>query len=388
MFIIFITRGYPSKRHLQNGNFEATQAQALAKMGHKVIVIGINCYSIKNYDILGSHHRYSDGLEIYEDYSLAIPSHSKMPFAFKSWILSKKINKFLKKIIKIHGKPDIVHSHYLLMTSAASNVVPQYDIPWVCTEHWSQINSPNLSKKIIEKGKLAYAKVDKILGVSNQTVNSIREKFAKDATVMYNMVDNRYFADDSNQGITDNFAFISIGEMSDNRKGFDILLKAFHKYLNLGNDGILYIIGHGILQNQYEALAKELGISKYVKFLPEMSQEELASYIDRSKVLVMSSRIETFGVVLIEAMAKGKPVIATKCGGPEDFITEEMGLLVPPEDADLLAEAMIRIKNEYDSYDQKRIKDLCYNNYSQESIAGRILDIYDSVIKKNVSKIF
>lgn len=379
MFIVFISRGYPSARHIQNGNFEATQAQALAKLGHKVIVIGVNCYSIKNYDILGFHNRQEDGIEIYEDYLLAIPSHNRMPFKFKSWLLSKRIDKILHKIINTHGKPDIIHSHYLLMTSAISRIVSKYHVPLVCTEHWSQINSPSLSKSIIASGKKAYEKVNRILAVSNQTVRSIKDKFGKDATVMYNMVDDIFFNISNDEPTNSIFTFIAIGEMSDNRKGFDILLRAFSRYVRAGNTGKLYLRGHGILKVQYEELAKELGINDNVEFLSEMSHNELDSYISRSHVVVMSSRIETFGVVLIEGMAKGKPVIATKCGGPEDFITEEMGILVPIENDEELANAMISIKYNYDSYDKKRIKELCYQNYSQESIANKIVEIYTSI---------
>ena len=381
MFVVFITRGYPSKNHLQNGIFEAIQAHALKKLGHKVIIIGVNCYSIKNYDILGSHHRIEDGIEIFEDYSLAIPSHNRMPFVWQSKILSKKIRKYLNLIIKEHGKPDVIHSHYLLMTSAVSRIIPEYNIPLVCTEHWSRINSNLLPQSTLEDGKRAYDKVDRILAVSNQTSKSILEKFDKKSNVVYNMVHDTYFDSKKKCYLNNEFTFISIGTMSNNRKGFDILLKAFAKFLASGENGILNIIGQGVLLNQYKELAKKLGINDKVEFIPEMNREELSDYISHSHVVVMSSRIETFGVVLIEGMAKGKPVIATRCGGPEDFITSEMGILVPTEDIDELCNAMIRMKKSYSEYNQEKIKNLCYDNYSQKRIAEKIIDVYSSAIQ-------
>ena len=64
MKIVLVTRGYPSKKHPQIGNFEATQAHALAKLGYEVIIIGLNCYSIKNYDIIGYHERVEGNIPI------------------------------------------------------------------------------------------------------------------------------------------------------------------------------------------------------------------------------------------------------------------------------------------------------------------------------------
>jgi len=55
---------------------------------------------------------------------------------------------------------------------------------------------------------------------------------------------------------------------------------------------------------------------------------------------VLPSRYETFGVALVEAMATGLPAVATRCGGPEDIVTDQTGQLVPPDDPDALAEAL------------------------------------------------
>lgn len=383
MTIVFVTRGYPSPGHLQNGNFEATQARALARLGHKVILIGINCYSIKNYDILGNHHRVEDGIEIYEHYPLAIPTHNLMPFNLQSIILAKKLRKTLKSIIAYHGTPDVIHSHYLLMTSAVSRVIDDFNIPFVCTEHWSKINSLELPRKIKKLGKVGYEKPSKVIAVSKKTAESIRANFQREAEVLPNMVNEIFFESFGCKPSRDKFTFVTIGQMNTNIKGFDISIQAFALHQKKYPSSRLIIVGKGNHRQEYEDLVKKLDLQSNIKFISEQSPQEIAMTIEQSHVVLMGSRSETFGVTLIEGMAKGKPVIATKCGGPEDFIAPEMGILVPIENISAMADAMNEIHNNYDQYDKNLIKDSCKANYSQNSIANKLVDIYQEVILKS-----
>ena len=113
MKILIIARGYPTPNHPLFGCFEATQAHALQKLGHEVIYIGLNFYSAKNWDIIGTNHRIVDGINIYEHYFLAVPYRRLMPEVIIHHVLKKEIIKLYKKVEKLHGKPDIIHSHYL-----------------------------------------------------------------------------------------------------------------------------------------------------------------------------------------------------------------------------------------------------------------------------------
>ena len=382
MKIVLVTRGYPSKKHPQIGNFEATQAHALAKLGYEVIIIGLNCYSIKNYDIIGYHERVEGNIPIYEDYHLAVPTHNLMPIGIMSKILTKSLLRIFKKVISVHGMPDIIHSHYMLMTSAAVSLRQIYGVPLVCTEHWSKINSPVISKSIINLGKSTYQYVDKIIAVSHQTSKSIKDKFGFSADVIYNMVEDSMFDKCENIISNPSTTFISIGEMSDNRKGFDILIKAFSKYLKEGHEGKLILRGHGRLKGEYRNLAKIEGVEQQVEFVGEITLPELRTLVASSDVVVMSSRIETFGVVLIEGMAQGKPVIATRCGGPEEFITPDLGILVDVENVDQLCNAMINVKKNYSKYNRDHIITSCKENYSQTRIANKLTDIYSALVIK------
>ena len=95
--------------------------------------------------------------------------------------------------------------------------------------------------------------------------------------------------------------------------------------------------------------------------------------------------METFGVVFIEAMVQGKPVIGTKTGGPDTFINNRVGLTVDIDDIDQLAESIDYMYQNYNDFDNEYIKDYCINNFSEDIVVDKIKAIYSEVIgERNV----
>jgi glycosyltransferase involved in cell wall biosynthesis len=79
-------------------------------------------------------------------------------------------------------------------------------------------------------------------------------------------------------------------------------------------------------------------------------------------------------------MAKGKPVIATTCGGPESFVNESNGLLIPAEDVEATTKAIDYMVEHLDQYDGEAIRRFCYENFSEDAISKRIISLYEEVI--------
>ena len=85
----------------------------------------------------------------------------------------------------------------------------------------------------------------------------------------------------------------------------------------------LTIIGSGPLKNSIKLWLKENQLSEHVKLIDKLSRKEIAVALhDKCDIFVHPSKSETFGMVVLEALACGKPVVCTKCGGPEDFIKD------------------------------------------------------------------
>ena len=93
-------------------------------------------------------------------------------------------------------------------------------------------------------------------------------------------------------------------------------------------------------------------------------------------VFVLPSLYETFGVVLIEALAAGKPVIATRCGGPESIVNDENGLLVAPANSDALGRAMRQMVEAIDRFNKDIIRSDCIARFSRQAVIEQLGRVY------------
>lgn len=126
------------------------------------------------------------------------------------------------------------------------------------------------------------------------------------------------------------------------QKAIDVLVRAFTRVHEIDPAIKLVIVGGGDLRHESEDLANVLGIRDRIEFLGPKSRAEIATLLSGCKVFVLPSRFETFGIVILEAMACQKPVIATRAGGmPEIIENGKNGILVEPDNPHLLAEALI-----------------------------------------------
>jgi glycosyltransferase involved in cell wall biosynthesis len=125
-----------------------------------------------------------------------------------------------------------------------------------------------------------------------------------------------------------------------------MLLEATRKVLH-ARDIELHIVGDGAMRAKLEALAETLELKEHVIFHGFVSQEECARFLMDCDVLVLPSLYECGGAVVLEAMAMGLPVIATKWGGPADYLDETSGILVEPISRErfilILTGAMVRL---------------------------------------------
>ena len=157
-------------------------------------------------------------------------------------------------------------------------------------------------------------------------------------------------------------------------------------YMTLGkvynNKNVKLVIGGDGSQKEWlKGIAKENGVEPQVLFTGALSREEVASWMNKCDVFVLPSRYETFGVVYIEALASGKPVIATFNGGAEDIINEEVGVLVEIDNVNKLAQAMEKVRENYNKYNPESLRNYCTEKFSANVIIKKIINVYKKVIR-------
>jgi len=163
------------------------------------------------------------------------------------------------------------------------------------------------------------------------------------------------------------------------KKNVDNLIRAYARVFYGNTNVSLKIGGHGPERPRLQALAQELGVSGQVQFLGALSRHQVLSEMQACDAFVLPSKYETFGVVVVEALALGKPVIATRCGGPESIVGDDDGVLVPVNDVDSLAQAMRNLRANHDHYKPNAIRASCAARYSERAVANRLITEYRAV---------
>jgi glycosyltransferase involved in cell wall biosynthesis len=136
----------------------------------------------------------------------------------------------------------------------------------------------------------------------------------------------------------------------DERKNQSLILKAFAQSFGGNPDYELVIAGDGKLLNRLRAEAEALNIGSQVEIPGYQTREEVKGLLDRSHVFVLASHSETFGVVVIEAMARGIPAISSNIDGTREIISPENGLLFEPNNLEALSRCMEEIAETYSDY--------------------------------------
>lgn len=384
MKVALLTRGVPNKYDPQEGCFEWDQAHALMEVGITPVVVYVDARLRRNRHQWGITHNVINGIETYKIYwgTITIIEHL-LSSKLAEKIYSALTSKILKKVFKDHPDICLVHAHYLTLMHNALRFHNTYGIPLIGTEHWSEIVKDNASGRIVAMAERTYRNLDQLISVSDYLRNCILEKYNVDSVVCPNVLSQEFNATDIKQDNSDSkrFSFVSCGSLIP-RKGYDILIDAASK-LNIPKENWnLTIIGSGPEKRRLECMIAEKGLQNNIFLVGRLSKSEIVETLHKSDCFVLSSRSETFGVVVIEALSAGLPCVVTRCGGTDGLINEKSGLYVPVDDAEAMMHSMKHIYNHSASYNKAEIRRDCLSKYSAIAVGTRLKEIYINTIKR------
>jgi len=376
MRVLIVARGYPTDKYKMNGIFEFDQAKALAAAGHEVIFAANDMRSLKRWRKWGIEERVINGVKIY---AINIPC-GRVPTKWLEWISIKALRYLYSYIERKCGRPDIIHSHFLNQGYSAVNALKEKGIPIIHTEHYSVMNQKELDQHTQYLGEYTYNNVDQVIAVSRCLATSIKEKFGVEPIVIPNIVDTTVFDYSPVEGLNDEFCFISVGNLVEGKR-MGLLISAFHRAFEGNTKIFLCIYGQGPERKNLENLIRQYHLEEQIFLMGLASREVIAKKMQESDCFVLASERETFGVVYIEAMATGLPVIATKCGGPEDFVDNSNGIMVPTNNAECLADAMKSMHLSSNQYDKPTIASDTKAKFSSQSVAMTIIGVYEEILE-------
>jgi glycosyltransferase involved in cell wall biosynthesis len=178
---------------------------------------------------------------------------------------------------------------------------------------------------------------------------------------------------------------LSVGRLSDPRKNVRLLLDAYQRLRDRLPDAPRLVLVGGDLPSQDWVWVSEWGLADRIEVCLDLTSEELAPLYRQASLFVLSSNEEGLGIVILEAMASGLPVVGTRCGGPETCVVEgETGYLVPVGDAEALARSMQVLLEDRALGQQmgKAGRMLVESRFSIEAAGRPFLEVYDRLLSE------
>jgi glycosyltransferase involved in cell wall biosynthesis len=384
--ILFITKWYPNKYDPQMGVFVRKHASAAAAYCDVALL-----------HVFSDEHLKEKMFELVRDdnYNLTgvIVYFKKSNSSFSSW--NKLINlkrycqatrKGLKYIRKNFGEHDITHAYILLRPGIVAWCLRLFrNKPYVISEQWSgfatgKYEMKNSFIKLITR--TVVKKANAVTVVSDFLKNHMTRNGLKgNYFVIPNIVE---IAELRNRSHDDSkIIILTVADLVDEIKNISGTIRAIADVSRNNPSVELRIIGEGTDRKKLESLAEELDLlDKKVFFLGLKSNDEVYTNLFNCDFLVMNSNFETFSSICAEAFSCGKPVIATRCGGPEEFVTAETGILIDPKNHRQLVEGIQHMINTYQNYLPGNLKKYASENFSSEVAAKKFYQVYQSVLAR------
>ena len=362
-------------------------SKALAKLGHEVYVITLEFPGTPLFEDV-------DGVKVHRVLiELGHPNFIIWTFIFNHF-MEKKVAELSRSV-----KFDIIHVHDWLTAEAGVSSKHFLNKSLVSTVHSTEVgrsqglhNPDSFLIDGIEWWMTYEAK--RVIVCSNSVKWELESHFNlphDKVTVIPNGVEISNFNLNINRekvkrryGIKPNERIVLfIGRLVP-QKGVDTLIKAVPLIIQRHRDAKILIAGDGWSRTYLEELAKSMGLGDHVRFLGFISDWELADLMVAADVLVVPSVYEPFGIVALEGMAAGTPVVATNIGGLSEIIEhDKTGVLVYPRNPESIAWGVNRVLSDHKYADWlvRNARKKVLEAYSWEEIAKRTVEVYESASK-------
>lgn len=376
MRILIIPSWYPTPSNPLNGIFVQQQADALSKT-HDVHVLYL--------DVIprGQRRRpkrYRTKVRGYIEEIIEVPNRLFIWQFLYAWQLVHAFRNLQRSFV-----PNVIHAHVAVPAGWGASVLRYLAIPLVLTEHSGDFK-PWLARPGLRwMARLAFATADVTLAVSASQRQDLIAAFPRiqRTAIVPNTVDTELFTLSPLPSTDRGYKLLFVGLLRTHEKGVPELLDALAQLRHQGFPIHLDLVGNGPLLEEYKRRAEIRSLVEMTTFHGYQPPSVVAQMLRESHALVLPSHTESQGVVVIEALASGRPVVSTRCGGPESLVNSTNGLLVEPQNATELAHAIKNLLTDLHNYDPERISNQARKQYSHQAIASALTHIYQNLLDNN-----
>lgn len=371
MNVLFIASWYPNSTNPLKGIFVRKHAEAIKRAGAEIEVLALTVgYSKRLLEKKVSRTKDENGIvthliEVNSRFYKLIHVDLLLQFSF--------LKKYFYKEVKPSFKPDVIHSNVLYPAAIMGYWLSKKENrPHLITEHWSKVDNFFSKSLYAKSGKKAYNTAKYVTAVSEFLAKSISKHFqsADKIKVIPNVVDTSIFSfkpKSENSKLT----FCCVAHWNGVKRP-DLIFNALEKFSKQSTKPILLnVIGEGVLLDEL----KNRKWNFEIKYLGNLVRQQLADQLQATDYFLHASTMETFSIVIAEALATGTPVLASNAGAIPELLSSTNGLLCENtvESWSKGLEQLCRTK-----FDNSKIAQQA-QNFSLEKIGNRFLELYRSI---------
>lgn len=365
LHILILPKWYPFAEDPQNGSFIAHYAQELSAH-HKVSVVF-------PYPVVEE-----TPIEVNEQNGLL---EVRVPYvqSLLLWTPIRKLINYVKyrnalnlgvmHLLEKRDPPQLIHAQVLIRPALFADRFSQHwEVPWLLTEHSSEFLRRNalssIKKRIIAQ---LCRRANYVVAVSPTLAERLKQVTRRDdIKTIPNLVDFKIKASPPTSSEVIHIGIVA--DLVDHIKNISGVLQALANIKDQIPDYKLSIVGDGPDAEKLKSLTNELNLNQNVTFLGRKEHAEVLEFLPEIHFLITNSRTETFSIVTAEAIASGRPVIVTRCGGPDEWFSDDYGIMVNPDQQEELETAILKMCRDHNSYDSEKLANAIREQFNPELV--------------------
>jgi glycosyltransferase involved in cell wall biosynthesis len=386
LIVFFLASWYPNRLDPLNGIFIKRHAESVSKYCKVAVICAVPDRKLKTktYDLDCSRNASLLTVRVYYKPTLEhikIPGVNLFRYVRASYLGFRQARKLI-------GNPDILHVNVGYPSGILAFVLRKLiGYKYVITEHSSAytredgryIGSPlyvRLATRCI------YKNAEAVIAPSKYLLNALKtsDLVANHGVVIPNVVDipKRIHPKPRYTGPA---KVLTVSSLTDRDKNLASLIRSFAAVSSPVSEMELHIIGDGPDRTQLENLAVRLGqLNKGIFFHGLVSPEKLRSFYEEAPFFVINSNYETFSVATAEALAYGVPVIISRCGGPEEYVSRNEGVVIEKRNDRQLVQALSFMCENWRRYERRSIHEYAKRQFNPKRVGNALFEVYNRVL--------